>query len=145
MVLASSGKITATALYDVVTCSKFVAEWNDEHRAQLEQILQANLHLFSSRQQRAVLVEIPPADAVAARGSASCESNFAEGGATVADLQTWRPKQGWPMTDVMRDLYAVSVGQGFVGLALESLPFRLTVRIRLIMEAGTRADAVLLN
>ena len=94
MVLVSTSKIAATVIYDVVTCLRFVAELSDEHRAQLGKLLQANLHLFSSRQQRAVLVEIPLADAVAARGSASSSSYTAGGGTSMANLQKWRPKQG---------------------------------------------------
>ena len=71
LVLIGEDKITATAVYDAVTRPKFVANWSDEHRAQLGKLLQANLHMFSFRQQRAVLVGVPLADAVAAQSSAS--------------------------------------------------------------------------
>ena len=84
LVLVGSDRIAATVVDDAATCPKFVANWRGEHHSQLGQLLQANLHLFSPRQQRAVLVGVPLADAVAANCSGSRGNDSAGGSAATA-------------------------------------------------------------
>ena len=67
MVQITTGKVTATALFDAVTHPRFAARWSDEQCAQPGRLLQANLGLFSHRQGRAMLVEVPLEAAIAAR------------------------------------------------------------------------------
>lgn len=58
LVLAGTGKLKTTVLYDVVTHPKFAARCSTEFRLQMGELLEANLHLFSSRQQRFLLAEV---------------------------------------------------------------------------------------
>eukprot|EP00408_Alexandrium_pacificum_P069250 CAMPEP_0171165894 /NCGR_PEP_ID=MMETSP0790-20130122/6415_1 /TAXON_ID=2925 /ORGANISM="Alexandrium catenella, Strain OF101" /LENGTH=169 /DNA_ID=CAMNT_0011630687 /DNA_START=83 /DNA_END=590 /DNA_ORIENTATION=- len=85
LVLAGTGKMKTSLLYDIVKHPKFVAKSGTEFRSQLGETIQANLHLFSSKQQRVLLSEvkasIPPASARKGGGAAAAAGVARAGGA----------------------------------------------------------------
>ncbi|CAK0894337.1 unnamed protein product, partial [Prorocentrum cordatum] len=62
MEYAGTGRIAATVLYDIVTHPKFSSGFNSDLRTSMAQMLKANMHLFSQKQQRALLAAFVPAD-----------------------------------------------------------------------------------